>query len=97
MHETLFFIFSLKRSINIAQGVYININFVLLLKMYYACMRILLKFKCTLCFIIFLFYIKSILNIAHVQYSTCALYRDPTVREISISPLLTFFYPYFEG
>ena len=34
MHETLFFIFSLKRSLNIAQGVYININFVLLLKMY---------------------------------------------------------------
>ena len=24
-------------------------------------------------------YIKSILNIAHVQYSTCAIYRDPTV------------------
>ena len=37
---------------------------------------------CTLCFIIFLFYIKSILNIAHVQYSTCAIYRDPTVYEI---------------
>ena len=47
-------------------------------------MRTLFKFNniyiCTLSFIIFLIYMKCILNIAHVQYTWCAIYRDPTVR-----------------